>query len=462
MRILVKTQLSPHKYKTPEGYLYCKDSIIARTGKQTYLKSELYPGSESDETIDVDRPFSEVTNPLTIASFEDKPITNEHPDENVGPDNYNELAIGHTKNVRVGPEKVDGETVLLADLIITDAQAINDIENGKCELSCGYDCDITDDDEPKQINIRGNHVALCECGRAGCARIIDSKTINDTLTNNMLIQEFGKNATQYKIVKIDKNTVYAEDLIFKKLTLFRKDRQGIDWDLINKSDVKDSVPVIDRNKYRLIRSKLYQLRDSIVKYERKNLYDSLTRIEEKNYNNLVNQYTKLKNSFNKYYANNKVIRDSMPDLDTEMVNIKKLLSNLKTDITIDKSYGAITIDIDNTSTLNKAFKILNNYYDCEKNIEMSNIIVYDKFDKDTIFKDSSPIISDSDSYNQFNRKFYVKALDQLQRKLDKLNKQITLDANNNLYNHQKTKYKQVLLDQIKEYKLKLKEIDKGE
>jgi hypothetical protein len=75
---------------------------------------------------------------------------------------------------------------MLADIIVNDAEAINLIESGEMvELSCGYDCDITTGDNPEQINIRGNHVALCEQGRAGIARIQDSwkHPINDDSFN---------------------------------------------------------------------------------------------------------------------------------------------------------------------------------------------------------------------------------------------------------------------------------------
>ena len=51
MKVLIKVQLSPHKYKTPEGYLICEDSVLARTGKQQYMKCELYEDCEGDQTI---------------------------------------------------------------------------------------------------------------------------------------------------------------------------------------------------------------------------------------------------------------------------------------------------------------------------------------------------------------------------------------------------------------------------
>ena len=69
----------------------------------------------------------------------------------------------------------EGIPVMLGTLVITDAKTIEEIEEGKhTDLSCGYDCDIDDSENPQQKNIRGNHVALCEQGRAGIARIMDS------------------------------------------------------------------------------------------------------------------------------------------------------------------------------------------------------------------------------------------------------------------------------------------------
>ena len=73
MKCLIRERLSEHKYKTPEGYLICVDSILARTGKQTYRRSELFQDGDDSE-VDVDRPENEVFSPATLASFENKPI----------------------------------------------------------------------------------------------------------------------------------------------------------------------------------------------------------------------------------------------------------------------------------------------------------------------------------------------------------------------------------------------------
>lgn len=175
MKFLSKVKLSNRRYKTPEGYLVCVDSIIARTGKQEYLKSEVFQDSNDDSVIQIDRPKSEVLSPSTIASFENKPLVDEHPDEDVNVDNYRDYAIGFARDVRAS--KLDDVDILIANLIFTDPEAIAEIESGeKTELSCGYDCDILGEgDNLYQANIRGNHIALCKAGRAGIARIQDSK-----------------------------------------------------------------------------------------------------------------------------------------------------------------------------------------------------------------------------------------------------------------------------------------------
>ena len=187
MRILINEKLSAHKFKTPEGYLICQDAVLARTGPQTYRKNEIFLDSDSDEEIQVDRKPEQVFAPETLASFENKPITVEHPEEDVTVDNYKDYAVGFVRDVRQGK---DGDNdVILGNLVITDKDTIDEILDGQhTELSCGYDCDITDDDNPQQIRIRGNHLALCERGRAGIARIVDSVNDEEDMSATITVQ----------------------------------------------------------------------------------------------------------------------------------------------------------------------------------------------------------------------------------------------------------------------------------
>lgn len=178
MRFLVAEKLGPHKFKTPEGYLICTDAILSRTGKQEYKRCELFGDSceNPDKIVNVERTDDEVFSDKAMASFENKPICVEHPDHDVNAENHNELAVGFVRDIHKGED--NGKPVMMGTLVITDKDAVEAVESGEYkELSCGYDCDIDDDDEPRQRNIRGNHVALCKQGRAGIARIVDS--VND-------------------------------------------------------------------------------------------------------------------------------------------------------------------------------------------------------------------------------------------------------------------------------------------
>lgn len=227
MKFLISEKLSQHKYKTPEGYLVCIDAILARTGKQSYRRSEVFADGD-DEIIEIDRLPEEVFSAQTLASFENKPITVEHPDEDVNSENYKEYAVGFVRDVHRGV--VDGQEVILGTLVITDAQTIEEIENGEhTDLSCGYDCDIVDEANPQQRNIRGNHVALCAEGRAGNARIVDSKKVKDEYQLNTVSLE--------KIISQAKNKFEA-DVAYNTVRTARKQNSISEKDyyiLLNKA-----------------------------------------------------------------------------------------------------------------------------------------------------------------------------------------------------------------------------------
>lgn len=160
------SRISDHILKTPEGFLICKDVPIARTGTQQYRGCE-FGGPAADGIYNVQRPEAEVFDRAAVASFEGKPVCDEHPEEDVTPDNYGRYMKGVCRDVRRG----DGDlsNCLVADLVIYDADLINKIEAGKREISCGYDClwNPTSDSSYDQLEIRCNHVAVVDRGRAG-------------------------------------------------------------------------------------------------------------------------------------------------------------------------------------------------------------------------------------------------------------------------------------------------------
>lgn len=209
MRFLVAEKLGPHKFKTPEGYLICTDAILSRTGKQEYKRCEIFGDAcdEPDKIVNVDRVDAEVFSDKAMASFENKPICIEHPDQDVNIENHNELSVGFIRDIHKGED--NGHPVMMGTLVITDKDAVEAVESGEYkELSCGYDCDIDDNDNPQQRNIRGNHVALCKHGRAGIARIVDSNTTIVEASTLSAGNKINLRGRKYTVVSIKKNAMY--------------------------------------------------------------------------------------------------------------------------------------------------------------------------------------------------------------------------------------------------------------
>lgn len=188
MRAFYGSKISGHMIRTPEGYLVCKEVPIARTGTQEYRGME-FGGENPEKIYVVKRPEEEVFSKAALASFEGKPVVDEHPDENVTPDNIGRYIKGTCRDVRRGEGALSD--CVVADLIIYDKDLIKKIESGKRDISCGYDClwDPKDDDTYVQLEIRGNHVAVVEEGRAG-----HKVSIRDSRKGGKTMSEKSKNS----------------------------------------------------------------------------------------------------------------------------------------------------------------------------------------------------------------------------------------------------------------------------
>lgn len=169
------SELSENISETPEGYLVCRNVPIARTGVQIYLGQEIGLQDKYDQEVKVYRLPEDVFAPEAIASFEGKPFTNNHPEPMVDITNLPTYGKGHAQNIRRSTTEPD---LLLADIVATDPITISEIKNKvKREISSGYDCYyVPHEDGYKQIEIRGNHIALVSRGRAG-----DRVSIKDNL-----------------------------------------------------------------------------------------------------------------------------------------------------------------------------------------------------------------------------------------------------------------------------------------
>lgn len=167
MRFFSSERLGPRQSLTPEGFLVCHDVPIARTGQMLYAGGETPIEPGPDGLVHIERVPEEVFRPETIASFEGKPVTLDHPLDFVTPNTWAMLAKGVTQNVRRGQGIQDD--LLFADLLIMDNRAIEEVRSGLREVSCGYEAEYeqTKPGRGVQRQIVGNHVALVERGRCG-------------------------------------------------------------------------------------------------------------------------------------------------------------------------------------------------------------------------------------------------------------------------------------------------------
>ena len=165
---------------TDEGYLEAF-ARTARTGVQTYLGKEV--GRDDMETVAVYRPESSVFDKDSVSSFASIPITMGHPANLVKAEDWKKTAVGTT----TGDVMRDGEFMRLG-LRVMDADAVREIQDGKRELSAGYEHDlvwesgVAEDGTPYdcyQTNIRANHIAVVDAARAGRkARIGDASAVD--------------------------------------------------------------------------------------------------------------------------------------------------------------------------------------------------------------------------------------------------------------------------------------------
>jgi hypothetical protein len=162
---------------TPEGFLIVP-GVLARTGVQNYAAYELGMDGDVMRSVRLYRPAEEVFNADSMASFEGKPVTVEHPSEPVTAANWKAHSVGDVSGIKRAGEFLAGTVCL------KDSAAITAVQSGKRELSNGYrfTLDLTAGVTPQgeaydgiQRNIRGNHIALVDAARCGSAcRISDS------------------------------------------------------------------------------------------------------------------------------------------------------------------------------------------------------------------------------------------------------------------------------------------------
>ena len=172
--------------RTADGYAVM-ECPVARSGIQEYLAAEMGPAFSDRnprDVIRVYRPDDVIFGDASLQGYAHKPLTNDHPPEQVTADNWKQYAIGHT-----GDEVTVREKRVRVPMLMADSAAISDVEAGKREWSAGYSVSFdvqsgtTPDGQAYDAIVTGqkiNHIALVDRGRAGPdCRIGDNHSASD-------------------------------------------------------------------------------------------------------------------------------------------------------------------------------------------------------------------------------------------------------------------------------------------
>jgi uncharacterized protein len=223
-----KISISESKRKlTDEGFLLIRDARIARAGIYSYKAGEIgYPDKDPNEPVRVLRPMNNVFDEDSVLSFAMKPLTDGHPPEMLTIDNVKKYQVGHA-GTTITP---DGE-YLKTDLLVTDAQTIRKINDGKRELSNGYEAEfdyVSGYTEAGEIydavmkNIRGNHIAIVDVARGGKGCRIDDHNPEGKPMKKYVIDELEIETSEESATSMDALVAMLNEAKAKVLELEAK------------------------------------------------------------------------------------------------------------------------------------------------------------------------------------------------------------------------------------------------
>ena len=233
------------KKKNENGYLVLK-CIFARTGIQERYGAEINPDFEATKLYREYRSPEEVFKPEVLEAFKNVVITNDHPQELLTSQNTKYHAIGFVSS----EVAIVDDTYLQCEITIYDDDAIDDIENGKSELSAGYLYSLlmveNMDYDYIQTDIKPNHIAIVQAGRCGsaCSLAFDTNP-NQNKGNDMKKIVFkrmlpdGKEAVISEIEVSDESAEAVQgvaDMIFEKSKKMLEASQGKDEDEVKAKD----------------------------------------------------------------------------------------------------------------------------------------------------------------------------------------------------------------------------------
>ena len=220
----------PKVYRTSEGYIK-GTAIVTRTGIFKYVDNQ------GNIRLELRHP-EDVLEEDSLESLKQIPITVEHPTVLVDSSNVKQLGVGLTGET----VKVDGENIKTT-VTITSIDGVEAINSGKEELSLGYTLDLEEEQgvyngQPythRQKNIRYNHLAIVERGRAGA----NARLNFDSFECGMIVDENITHERENMVkINIDNVDVEVDEAVKKS---FDSLNARLDAEIKSKSDIQKEI-----------------------------------------------------------------------------------------------------------------------------------------------------------------------------------------------------------------------------
>lgn len=177
-------------------YIEEKDVILCRSGYQVYQRKELLDAGFDLSSLPIKDEYVEYRPPAVLVKaknlFRRLPLTREHPEDWVTPNNWGELA-GGTTGEEVEVEALDDTDIGLKTKLVFNKQSLYDYyESGAKQVSVGYiekrECVPNNDNyDIIMLSIEEvNHCAITQLGRGG-----QSVAILDSIIGGMKAMKTG-------------------------------------------------------------------------------------------------------------------------------------------------------------------------------------------------------------------------------------------------------------------------------
>lgn len=239
---------------------FCSDNDGNLTGNAIVTNIGVFTYKDKNgNTIREARLPEHVFDNNSIKSLSFVPITDEHPQELVNKHNMKKYMVGITGN----DVKFDGYAISIP-MKIFDKKPI---DGGKKSLSCGYMTDLVYkkgnflgmDYDCIQTNIRYNHVAIVDKGRAGdLAKIrFDSyyqieETIDNKNNNNFEDTKFTKEVSLMKKIIIDNREFEGDERLLDEYDKISKQKKDTENELkkmtADRDTLKDEIDKFKKEK----------------------------------------------------------------------------------------------------------------------------------------------------------------------------------------------------------------------